>query len=129
MEEEIITQDLFSKDLETLSKKPKEPVSGTSELSEWPTLSATQKETSLPASTIVPGQKTLAVLVSWTTKKKTLEDHEKDRVGKYAPYFKDSIILPIPELLAETEPKTLSFIVKDLRSLWSAPQDSRNLRS
>ena len=34
---------------------------------------------------------------------------------KYAPYFKDNTILPILELVAETEPKTLSFIVTDWR--------------
>ena len=29
------------------------------------------------------------------------QDHEKDRVDKYAPYFKDNIILPIPELVTD----------------------------
>ena len=33
-----------------------------------------------------------------------------------APYFNDSTILPIPELVAEVGPKTLSFIVTDLRT-------------
>ena len=37
-------------------------------------------------------------------------------MGKYASYFKDNTILPILELVAETEPKTLSFIVTDLRT-------------
>ena len=54
---------------------------------------------------------------SWAIKKKSQEEHEKDRVGKYAPYFKESTILPIPELVTEVEPKTLSFIVTDLRTL------------
>ena len=44
--------------------------------------------------------------------------------------------MPIPELVAEVEPKTLSFIVTDLRkrrlagckksNIWRAPQDSRD---
>ena len=66
-----------------------------------------------------PCQKTPAspaMPISWATKKKTPEDHEKDRVSKYAPYFKENTILLILELVAKTEPKTLSFIVIDLRT-------------
>ena len=54
--------------------------------------------------------------VSWAIRKKTPEEYEKDKVGKYAPYSKDNTILPVPELVAETEPKTLSLIVTDLRT-------------
>ena len=71
------------------------------------------------ASSIPPGQKlpaSPAMPVSWSIKKKSAEDHEKDRVGKYAPYFQDNHILPLLELVAAAEPKTLSFIISDLRT-------------
>ena len=137
-EDSTTTQDLFNNDMETLLKKPKEPVAGPFTSSEWPTLPATQKETSLPASSVRHAKKTPAipaVPVSWTTKKKTPKNYE-DRGSKYARYFNDNSILPIPELVAETELKTLSFIVTDLRtqrlaglkkrSHWRAPQDNGN---
>ena len=50
-----------------------------------------------------------------SNKEKNAQRPWKDRVGKYAPYFKDNIMLPIPELVAETEPKTL-FFVTDFRT-------------
>ena len=53
--------------------------------------------------------------VSWSIKKKSPEEHEKHRVGKYAPYFQGNNILPIPEWVAAMEPKTLTFIITDLR--------------
>ena len=84
-----------------------------------PMLPATQNKTLLPASSIPPGQKTpvsLVVPVSWATKKTTPEDYGKDRVSKYAPYFKENAILPIPELVVETKSKTLFFIITDLRT-------------
>ena len=101
------------------SSKPEEPVAGPSKSSEWPTLPATQKETSLPVSSIPLRQKTpvsSVVPVSLPTKKKSPEDHEKYRVGNYAPYFKENAILPILELVAETVLKILSFIVTDKRT-------------
>ena len=55
--------------------------------------------------------------VSWSaqTKKKSPEDYAKDR-AKYAQYFKGNKILPIPELVEAVQPKTLSFIVTDLKT-------------
>ena len=49
-------------------------------------------------------------------KKKSPKDYENDRVTKYSAYFKENEILPIPELVEAVEPKTLSFIVTDLRT-------------
>ena len=75
---------------------------------------------SLSSSAIQPAQKPPATPVSWWSqlqkKKKSPEDHENDRVTKYAEYFKDNEILPIPELVEAVEPKTLSFVVTDLRT-------------
>ena len=74
------------------------------------------------ASSIQSGQRTPnndnspATLVSWTIKGKAAVEHERDWVGKYAPYFQGNTILPIPDLVAAVEPKTLSLIVTDLRT-------------
>ena len=43
-------------------------------------------------------------------------DHENDRVQKYSKYFKENEILPIPDLVEAVEPKTLSFVVTDLKT-------------
>ena len=37
-------------------------------------------------------------------------------MDKYAPYFQGNTILTIPDLVATVEPKTLSFIVTDIRT-------------
>ena len=109
-------------DLEARPKKVEEPeepvVRPSTSTSDRPLLSASQvsKESSLPASSIPPGQRTPTVpatSVSWAkTKKKSSEQYEKDRVGKYAPYFKGTEIITIPDLVAET----LSFIITDLKN-------------
>ena len=78
------------------------------------------EDLSLSSSAIQPGQKPPATPVSWSSqiqkKKKSPEDHENDRVTKYAKYFKDNEILPIPELVEAVEPKTLSIVVTDLKT-------------
>ena len=48
--------------------------------------------------------------------KKLASDYERDRVEKYATYFKDREILLMPKLVEAVEPKTLSFVVTDLRT-------------
>ena len=72
------------------------------------------------ASTIPPAQRPPATPVSWWTQikknQKKSTDHENDRVQKYAKYFKDNEILPIPELVEAVEPRTLSFVVTDLKT-------------
>ena len=75
-------------------------------------------ETLTPASTIPPAQKVPSIPVSWSTQanKKTPQDYKKDRVEKYAQYFKGNRILPIPELVEAVQPKTLSLIVSDIKT-------------
>ena len=123
MEENISSTqaDLFQdKRLEALPKKSKEPVAEPSmATAEWQSLSASKNETSFLTSSIPPGQKQLAspaTQVSWAINEKSLQDYKRDRVKKYAQYFQRNEILPIPELVAEVEPKTLSFIITDLRT-------------
>ena len=68
--------------------------------------------------TIPPGQITPTNAVSWSTQiqKKKPKDYESDRINKYAKYFKENEILPIPELVQAVEPKTLSFVVTDIKT-------------
>ena len=47
---------------------------------------------------------------------KNPSDYARDRAEKYADYFKEGEILPIPELVKEVVPKTLSFVVTDLKT-------------
>ena len=57
------------------------------------------------------------ILVSWSAqiKKRSPGDYAKDR-AKYAQYFQGNKILPIPELVETVQPKTISFIVTDLKT-------------
>ena len=48
--------------------------------------------------------------------RKEAEDHEKNRVGKYAQYFKGNEILPIPEIIEKLEPRILSLVVTNLKT-------------
>ena len=71
------------------------------------------------ASTIPPAQKQKETAVSWSShcvNKKYPCDYARDRVEKYEKYFKDGEILPIPELVEAVEPKTLSFVVTDIKT-------------
>ena len=79
----------------------------------WPALS----QTSTPASTIQPAQKVPSRPPSWTAQitKKSPIDYKKCR-EKYEKYFQGNRILPIPELVQEVQPKTISFGVTDLKT-------------
>ena len=81
--------------------------------SNWPSLPSEL------GSTIPPGQRTKPESPSpspWKIQQKNPEDYEKDRVGKYADYFKGNEILPIPEILQKIEPRIVSLVVTDLKS-------------
>ena len=117
----IISQkDLFGNDMKALPKKLEETVAGLpTSSSEWPSLPGSQVTKESPANSIPPGKKppaNSAMPVSWSIKKKSAEDREKDRVEKYALYFQGILILHIPEFGAAVEPKNLSFIITDLRT-------------
>ena len=70
--------------------------------------------------------------VSWSTQiqkqKKKPTDYESDRVKKYTKYFKNNEILPIPELVQDVEPKTLSFVVTDIKTMRLGNLKKRNFR-
>ena len=81
--------------------------------SNWPSLPI-PAETDSP---IQPGQgEKPPSPAPWKVQIKNPEDHEKDRVGKYAQYFKDNEILPIPEIIEKLEPRILSLVVSDLKT-------------
>ena len=52
----------------------------------------------------------------WRAQKKSPEDYERDRTGKYAKYFQGNNILPISEFVEVIEPKTLSLVISDLQT-------------
>ena len=58
---------------------------------------------------------TLTTPVFCEIKRKTPEEYEKDRVGKYAQYFQGNTILPMPEMEA-LKPRILSLVISDLKT-------------
>ena len=80
-------------------------------VSNWPSLPSES------GSPIPPGQKSQHEDPSpWKIKQKRPEEYEKDRVGKYANYFKGNEILPIPELVEKLEPRIVSLVVTDQKT-------------
>ena len=79
--------------------------------SNWPSLPSES------GSPIPPGQKSQHENPSpWKIIQKRPDEYEKDRVGKYANYFKGNEILPIPELVEKLEPRIVSLVVTDQKT-------------
>ena len=53
----------------------------------------------------------------WKIQQKDPEEYKKDRVGKYADYFKGKI-LPIPEILEKLELRIVLLVVTDIKTRW-----------
>ena len=53
---------------------------------------------------------------SWKGQQRGPDDYEKDRVGKYAKYFKGNEILPISEIIEKIIPRILSLVISDLKA-------------
>ena len=64
-------------------------------------------------SPIQPAQKSPT---PWKGQQRGPADYERDRVEKYAKYFKGNEILPIPELVEKFTPRILSLVVSDLKT-------------
>ena len=83
----------------------------------WPSLPipADSQETTQETqdSPIQPAQKSLT---PWKGQQRGPADFERDRVGKYAKYFKGNEILPIPELVEKLTPRILSLVISDLKT-------------
>ena len=54
--------------------------------------------------------------IPWKSQQRGPEDYERDRVGKYAKYFKGNEILPIPEIVKQLEPRILSLVISDIKT-------------
>ena len=53
---------------------------------------------------------------AWKGQQRGPEEYEKDRVGRFAKYFKGNEILPIPEIADKITPRVLSLVVSDLKT-------------
>ena len=103
----------------TNSNTPEDPTSQESLIgANWPSLPIpadspkTTQETTQD-SPIQPAQKSPT---PWKGQQKGPADYERDRVEKYAKYFKGNEILPIPELVEKLTPRILSLVVSDLKT-------------
>ena len=76
------------------------------------------KEAALLISPIQPGQRLTenSTPASWKVSQESLEEYERDRVGKYAPYFQGNVILPIPEISEALDPCIILLIVVDIKT-------------
>ena len=64
-------------------------------------------------SPILPAQKSPT---PWKGQQRGPADYERDKVEKYAKYFKGNEILPVPELVEKLTPRILSLVVSDLKT-------------
>ena len=84
--------------------------------SNWPSLpipgDTIDAETSQD-SPIQPAQKSPT---AWKGQQRGPEEHEANRVGRFAKYFKGNEILPIPEIADKIAPRVLSLVVSDLKT-------------
>ena len=83
----------------------------------WPSLPIPAESPKSPTdeSQIPPAQKSPKA-TPWKSQPRGTADYEKDRVEKYAQYFKGNEILPIPELVQQLEPRILSLVISDIKT-------------
>ena len=93
-------------------KKSDEPRSQSLIGANWPSLPI-PADTQSQDSPIPPAQKSPT---AWKGQQRGPDDYEKDRVGRYAEYFKGNEILPIPEIAEKITPRVLSLVVSDLKT-------------
>ena len=83
----------------------------------WPSLPISADSQDIQSSQgspeIQPAQKSPT---PWKGQQRKPEDYERDRVGKYAKYFKGNEILPISEIVQKMEPRILSLVISDLKT-------------
>ena len=106
----------------TLNKDPKDQESQKSLIgANWPSLPVpansqnSQENQEDPESQIQPGQKNPKTIPR-KSQQRGPKDYERDRVGKYAKYFKGNEILPIPEIVQKLEPRILSLVISDIET-------------
>ena len=85
----------------------------------WPSLpipAETQETEDIQENQDSPIQPTPKSPTAWKGQQRGPEDYEKDRVGRFAKYFKGQEILPIPEIAERITPRVLSLVVSDLKT-------------
>ena len=84
----------------------------------WPSLPvpADSQRTFLDATQDTPIQPAQKSPTPWKGQQRGPADYERDRVEKYAKYFKGNEILPIPELEKKLTHRILSLVVSDLKT-------------
>ena len=84
----------------------------------WPSLPvpADSPRTILDTTQDSPIQSTQKSPTPWKGQQRGPADYERDRVEKYAKYFKGNEILSIPELVEKLTPRILSLVVSDLKT-------------
>ena len=101
------------KDCDPNDKTEKEPTQESLIGANWPSLPIPAETQESQDSPIPPAQKSPT---AWKGQQRGPEDHERDRLGKYAKYFKGNEILPIPEIAEKIIPRVLSLVVSDLKT-------------
>ena len=101
------------KDCDPNDKTEKEPTQESLIGANWLSLPIPTETQESQDSPIPPAQKSPT---AWKGQQRGPEDHERDRVGRYAKYFKGNEILPIPEIAEKIIPRVLSLVVSDLKT-------------
>ena len=94
-------------------KAEKEPSQESLIWSNWPSLPIPADTQDTEDSPIQPAPKRPT---PWKAQQRGPADFERDRVGKYAKYFKGNEILPIPEIVEKLTPRILSLVISDLKT-------------
>ena len=84
--------------------------------SNWPSLPIPEDTTEAGTSQDSPIQPAQKSPTAWKGQQRGPEEHEADRVGRFAKYFKGNEILPIPEIVDKIAPRVLSLVVSDLKT-------------
>ena len=84
--------------------------------SNWPSLPIPGDTPETEASQDSPIQPAQKSPTAWKGQQRGPEEYKKDRVGRFAKYFKGNEILPIPEIADKITPRVLSLVVSDLKT-------------
>ena len=82
----------------------------------WPSLPIPAETQENRGSQYSPIQLAQKSPTAWKGQQWGPEDYGKDRMGRYAKYFKGNEILPIPEIVEKVTPRVLSLVVSDLKT-------------
>ena len=101
---------------ETTTPTPTTPTPTTPIGSNWPSLPIPGDTIDAETSQDGPIQPAQKSPTAWKGQQRGPEEHEADRVGRFAKYFRGNEILPIPEIADKIAPRVLSLVVSDLKT-------------